>query len=84
MNMNGAYNANRCIAVYSSNNEYEKAKWASEYYTKTINDTQKKYPVDVLNADKLAWQNRVVEHPLDEFNLKNMCDSLYKNRIYLP
>lgn len=84
MNMNGAYNANRCIAVYSSNNEYEKAKWASEYYTKTINDTQKKYPVDVLNADKLAWQNRVVEHPQDEFNLKNMCDSLYKNRIYLP
>ena len=84
MYMNGAYNANRCMPIYSSNEEYEKSKWASAYYIKIINEAQQKYPANVLKADKLAWQIRVAESTQNELNVKNMCDNLYKNRIYLP
>ena len=84
MSMNGAYNANLCIPIYKSNKEYEKATWASEYYVKTINEMQKKYPANLLKADKLAWQSRVAENNLAEPDTKNMCELLYRNRLYLP
>lgn len=84
MHMNGAYNANRCMPIYSSNSDYKKAEWASAYYIKTTNEAPQKYPESLLKADKLAWQNRVAESTQNELNVKNMCDNLYKNRIYLP
>ena len=76
MHMNGAYNANRCIPIYSSSSDYKKAEWASAYYIKTTNEAPQKYPESLLKADKLAWQNRVAESTFDELELINMCDKL--------
>ena len=72
------------VGAVGPNKEYEKATWASEYYVKTINEMQKKYPANLLKADKLAWQSRVAENNLAESDTKNMCELLYRNRLYLP
>lgn len=81
--LNAMYNAERCNAVYLKNEEHEKTIWSRLLRANISKEMQKNHSYSKLENDRLAWQQRVRNHPIDKAALEEMCSRLYQYRDYL-
>ncbi|MDG2575800.1 hypothetical protein P7L86_22765 [Vibrio parahaemolyticus] len=77
--LNAQYNAERCIPVFEEAQQVAKAAWAKATVSDVSSMMKKKYSIEILNAEKLAFESRVSK----QSNLRGMCENLYDGRHYL-